>query len=663
MRNAKDLRVTWSGGPNPSTGSELPPKRPPRPARGNPRELGVPTHTTPSHTAAAAPGTWPTPRSCPGCCSGCWRRWVRPPGHGRAGSYPRVCTSTACSMPAGPTANAGTSAAAGATTAAPCPTSTPSATATSSATAPSPTAAPTSGSTAWASRPRSRKRQVRRNPPGAAAERCAAAGCDARVRTAAERAAAGTRGTPGAALCGAERGRVPLRSCLGHGVPDFTPWAAGAGWEGGGNSGGPPVQHKALSEVPAERSSGYQWPLYPGPALRLTLPVPTSLPPRLCSLRSHLSQRGHVPGQLQPVVSAPVLHRAHNAGTLTPAGVGVGPRGVPGADASCLRYGIFGVSVPTPSLPRLDGTSMPRPAPGGDAAPRSSALHAGSSLFAPGLAPTWHCGHAGMGSMEPAAGEHGSRAALVANPMLHLELCTGVCGCACVPKQPHTALQEERSPPRATTAPLGTWEWGVGLRPPVLRGAVSVPGKHPCCSPRLLPPHLECREQFLLCFAPTCGGCVGGKCEAWEMQRGCGVWGDAVGAQPGFAPDIPPAAGLLRARAQGVNSKQPGHQSCGQAGQRGVKGSGSVLRGFSIASQRLGRADIGGFTLRAPNGAFGFVPCVGMWGWRERLGCGVAPGRGRCWELGSGWCSDPNGVVEMGLGSGERGCSAHSLAP
>lgn len=94
-----------------------------------------------------------------------------------------------------------------------------------------------------------------------------------------------------------------------------------------------------------------------------------------------------------------------------------------------------------------------------------------------------------------------------------------------------------------------------------------------------------------------------------------------------------------------------------------MKGSGSVLRGFSIASQRLGRADIGGFTLRAPNGAFGFVPCVGMWGWREWLGCGVAPGRGRCWELGSGWCSDPNGVVEMGLGSGERGCSAHSLAP
>lgn len=45
-----------------------------------------------------------------------------------------------------------------------------------------------------------------------------------------------------------------------------------------------------------------------------------------------------------------------------------------------------------------------------------------------------------------------------------------------------------------------------------------------------------------------------------------------------------------------------------------MKGSGSVLQGFSIASQCLGRADIGGFTLPAPNGALGFVPCVGTWG-------------------------------------------------
>lgn len=47
-------------------------------------------------------------------------------------------------------------------------------------------------------------------------------------------------------------------------------------------------------------------------------------------------------------------------------------------------------------------------------------------------------------------------------------------------------------------------------------------GKHPCCAPDLLPLHLECREQFLLCFTPTCGGCMGGKCKAWEMQESCG---------------------------------------------------------------------------------------------------------------------------------------------
>lgn len=326
MRNAKDLRVTWLRGPSPSGGSE--------PSTRRRRGLGVPTHTAPSRTAA--PGTWPAPRSCPGRCSGCWRRWVRPPGRGRAGSCRRVCTSTGCSMPAAPTANAGMSAAAGATTAAPCPTSTPSATATSSATAPSPTAAPTSGSTAWASRPRSLKLQVRRNPP----ERCAAAGCDARVRTA------------------AERGRVPPRSCLGHAVPDFTPWAAGEGWEGGGEPGRPPRAAQGSLRIPAEQSQ-----LRPSvaplsrPSLQLTLLVPTSLPPRLRSLRSRLSQRGHVPGQLQPVVSAPVLRRHRSVGTLTPnpAVMGAGPRRMAGADASSFAVAYLGFLCPRPACPGLMG--------------------------------------------------------------------------------------------------------------------------------------------------------------------------------------------------------------------------------------------------------------------------------------------------------------------
>lgn len=111
-------------------------------------------------------------RWCSCCCCCCCRRlesWAGSLGDGPAGpagSSRPPCTRGASGMQEDGTARSGTCAVGAASTTAPCPTWVPLATATSSATAPSPTAAPTSGTSAWACRPRCLLSQVGIGEPG-----------------------------------------------------------------------------------------------------------------------------------------------------------------------------------------------------------------------------------------------------------------------------------------------------------------------------------------------------------------------------------------------------------------------------------------------------------------------------------------------------------------